>query len=142
MGYGAGLQKNVNDAYSYLMEAYEGVPANRTCLFGFSRGAFTVRPLAGTLHRAGLLERNADNHIEFAAKTYSQPKLARVAAALERHWRTFRPDQPGRAGQAGPPFFSFGAPNLGSAELLTFLKAERALDLFQTQLGSVGTSCP
>ena len=80
-GTGAGLQKNVNDAYRYLMEVYEG--PDRIYLFGFSRGAFTVRSLAGMLHKVGLLERNADNHLEYAAKIYNQRGNARVAAGFK-----------------------------------------------------------
>ena len=82
-GTGAGLQKNVNDAYRYLMEVYEGPEANRVFLFGFSRGAFTVRSLAGMLHKVGLLERKADNQLEYAAKIYNQPRNARVAAGFK-----------------------------------------------------------
>ncbi|MCY4595328.1 MAG: DUF2235 domain-containing protein [Bryobacterales bacterium] len=82
-GTGAGLQKNVNDAYRYLMEVYEGSEANRIFVFGFSRGAFTARSLAGMLHKVALLERNADNHLEYAAKIYNQPRNSRVAAGFK-----------------------------------------------------------
>ena len=80
-GTGAGLQKNVNDAYRYLMEVYE--EEDHIFLFGFSRGAFTVRSLAGMLHKVGLLERNADNHLQYAAKIYNRPKNTRVAAGFK-----------------------------------------------------------
>ena len=83
-GTGAGLQKNVNDAYRYLMEVYRGPEVDRIFLFGFSRGAFTVRSLAGMLHKVGLLERNADNHVEYAAKIYNRQGNARVAAGFKR----------------------------------------------------------
>ena len=79
-GTGSGLQKNVNDAYRYLMEVYE--EQDHIFLFGFSRGAFTVRSLAGMLHKVGLLERNADNHLEYAAKIYNRRTNARVAAGF------------------------------------------------------------
>lgn len=82
-GTGAGLQKNVNDAYRYLMEVYEGPETSRIFLFGFSRGAFTVRSLAGMLHKVGLLEPNAGNHLEYAAKIYNQSRNARVAAGFK-----------------------------------------------------------
>ena len=81
-GTGAGLQKNVNDAYRYLMEIYDETEADRIFLFGFSRGAFTVRSLAGMLHKVGLLERNADNHLEYAAKIYNHRRNARIAAGF------------------------------------------------------------
>ena len=82
-GTGAGLQKNVNDAYQYLMEVYEGPETSRIFLFGFSRGAFTVRSLAGMLHKVGLLEQKAGNHLEYAAKIYNQQRNARVAAGFK-----------------------------------------------------------
>ena len=66
---GHGLQKNVEDAYRYLMACYQ--PSDRIFLFGFSRGAFTVRSLAGMLHKCGLLRRDAANLVEYAAKVYN-----------------------------------------------------------------------
>ena len=83
-GTGAGLQKNVNDAYRYLMKVYQGPEADRIFLFGFSRGAFTVRSLAGMLHKVGLLGRNADNHLEYAAKIYNRQRNASVAAGFKK----------------------------------------------------------
>src|SRR6266436_335121 len=47
LAFGAGLDENVMDAYRYLMGAYKD--GDRVFLFGFSRGAFTVRVLAGML---------------------------------------------------------------------------------------------
>ena len=43
-----GLNGNVREAYRYLMACYE--PADKVYLFGYSRGAHTVRVLAGMLH--------------------------------------------------------------------------------------------
>ena len=67
---GHGLRKNVEDAYRFLMQAYED--DDRVYLFGFSRGAFTVRSLAGMLHRCGLLRPTAANLVEYASKLYHQ----------------------------------------------------------------------
>lgn len=53
LAFGAGLLTNVGDAYRYLMNIYED--GDRVFLFGFSRGAYTVRALAGALHMFGLL---------------------------------------------------------------------------------------
>ena len=83
-GTGAGLQKNVNDAYRYLMKVYQGPEADRIFLFGFSRGAFTVRSLAGMLHKVGLLGRNADNHVPYASKIYNRRGNARIAAGFRK----------------------------------------------------------
>ena len=49
---GYGLQSNVTEAAAAVAKMYE--PGDRLFMFGFSRGAFTVRVLAGLLYRFGL----------------------------------------------------------------------------------------
>lgn len=68
MAFGIGLKKNVSEAYSYLMEYYE--PGDLICLYGFSRGAYTVRVLAGFIHTIGLLEKGCQHLIPYAWETY------------------------------------------------------------------------
>lgn len=53
-GFGYGLAENVAEMYGGLARWY--ADGDRLYLFGFSRGAFTVRVLAGVLHRCGLLQ--------------------------------------------------------------------------------------
>ena len=67
---GGGLQKNVEDGYRYLMNKYED--GDNIFLFGFSRGAFTARSLAGMLSRCGLLRPNLDNLVEYASEIYNK----------------------------------------------------------------------
>ena len=50
---GYGLESDVRDAYVFLMNHYE--PGDRVFLFGFSRGAYTVRAVASLLHMYGLI---------------------------------------------------------------------------------------
>jgi len=45
LAFGARLLSNVRDAYRYLMNVYE--EGDSIFLFGFSRGAYTVRALGG-----------------------------------------------------------------------------------------------
>ena len=66
---GHGLQKNVEDAYRYLMTCYE--KGDHIYLFGFSRGAFTARSLAGMLYKVGLLRKGHENLLEYASKLYN-----------------------------------------------------------------------
>ena len=68
-GFGYGLTENIEDAYSYLMDHYE--PGDQLFLFGFSRGAFTVRALAGMLHKVGLLQKGSNNLIPYASGIYN-----------------------------------------------------------------------
>jgi uncharacterized protein (DUF2235 family) len=67
---GKGLFKNMRDAYAWLIETYK--PDDRLFLFGFSRGAFTVRSLGGLLHLCGIPKSNGDSQTlaKEAAKIY------------------------------------------------------------------------
>lgn len=58
---GVGLSGNVRSAYHFLAHAFE--PGAEIYLFGFSRGAFTARSLAGFIGRCGLLERPSEAQI-------------------------------------------------------------------------------
>ena len=49
---GFGLGRNVRQLYGALARAYE--PGDRIFMFGFSRGAFTVRTLAGLVDTCGI----------------------------------------------------------------------------------------
>ncbi|MDA0689988.1 MAG: DUF2235 domain-containing protein [Proteobacteria bacterium] len=79
---GEGLQNNVNDAYAYLMETYE--EGDKLFLFGFSRGAFTVRSLAGMLYKCGLLHPDNDNLIGYAAKLYNTEGNIKIAHEFKK----------------------------------------------------------
>jgi len=67
--FGYGLRENIEDAYQYLMDRYE--PGDKLYLFGFSRGAFTVRALAGMLHKVGLLQKGSVNLVPYATAVYN-----------------------------------------------------------------------
>ncbi len=53
-GTGKGLDKNIMSAYRELCDYYE--PGDDIYMFGFSRGAYTVRSLGGLMSHAGLLD--------------------------------------------------------------------------------------
>jgi uncharacterized protein (DUF2235 family) len=53
---GWGLSRNVRQLYTALCRSYE--PGDRIYLFGFSRGAYTVRTLAGMIVSCGILRRD------------------------------------------------------------------------------------
>ncbi|KAL0566971.1 hypothetical protein V5O48_015019, partial [Marasmius crinis-equi] len=44
---------------------------DKICIFGFSRGAYTARALAGMIHKVGLLPRCNHEQVPFAYKMYS-----------------------------------------------------------------------
>ena len=70
LAFGAGFKANVLDAYRYLMETYND--GDRVYLIGFSRGAYTVRALAGLLDGYGLLCRGNEGHLPYAWRLYRE----------------------------------------------------------------------
>ena len=52
---GRGLHKNIMDGYRYIVQNYS--PDDEIYLFGFSRGAYTVRCLCGLINNCGILKR-------------------------------------------------------------------------------------
>lgn len=78
---GHGLQKNVEDAYRFLMDCYED--GDKIYMFGFSRGAFTVRSLAGMLYKCGLLTSGSGNLVEYASKIYNTPDNEEIASGFK-----------------------------------------------------------
>jgi uncharacterized protein (DUF2235 family) len=70
LAFGAGLTADIGEAYQYLMKVYE--TGDQVYLFGFSRGAFTVRALAGMLHAVGLLYPNSDQLVPYATTYWKQ----------------------------------------------------------------------
>lgn len=54
---GAGLNKNIREAYRFLSNWYR--PGDEIYVFGFSRGAYTARSLCGYMQAIGLLRREA-----------------------------------------------------------------------------------
>ncbi|MBL7791465.1 MAG: DUF2235 domain-containing protein [Saprospiraceae bacterium] len=67
-GFGYGLSDNIMDAYRFLMQCYK--EGDRVYLFGFSRGAYTVRAVAGLLHTCGLLYDHNENLVSEAMRIY------------------------------------------------------------------------
>ena len=58
--FGDGLEDNIYRAYRFLIANYE--PGDELWLFGFSRGAFTARSIAGVIRKCGILSRPAMQH--------------------------------------------------------------------------------
>ena len=78
--FGEGVRKNIAEAYKYLMDHYE--QGDRVFLFGYSRGAYTARALAGLLHKCGLLTRGSDNLIPYAMEIYQAGTPQRIEGLL------------------------------------------------------------
>jgi uncharacterized protein (DUF2235 family) len=68
---GKGIVKNIMDGYRYIVQNY--TPGDEIYLFGFSRGAYTVRSLCGLINNCGILKRPDAELIEAAFKHYKKP---------------------------------------------------------------------
>lgn len=69
---GMGISENIRDCYKWLATHYE--PGDKIYLFGFSRGAFTVRSLAGMIGLCGLLNLHLSDgsHEELVKRAYEE----------------------------------------------------------------------
>jgi uncharacterized protein (DUF2235 family) len=92
--FGDGIEDNVRNLYRFIV--YNYLPGDEIYLFGFSRGAFTVRTLAGFMHRMGLVEKDDDYFVPDLYACYEK----RCAEDSEqwkfahRHIRNKRPCPP------------------------------------------------
>src|SRR5262245_5298901 len=66
--FGDGLDANINDAYRFLIGNYE--LGDELFLFGFSRGAYTARSLAGMIRKCGILKRSSAREYRAAVELY------------------------------------------------------------------------
>jgi uncharacterized protein (DUF2235 family) len=56
--FGTGFTRNVADCYEHILSVYE--PGDKVFLIGFSRGAYTVRSVAGVMNLCGVPIKNAN----------------------------------------------------------------------------------
>jgi uncharacterized protein (DUF2235 family) len=68
MAFGYGIRENIEDGYEYLMDTYN--IGDSIFIFGFSRGAYTARALAGMIHQFGILQKGSRNLIPYVSKMY------------------------------------------------------------------------
>ena len=108
--FGYGLKRNILHLYDFLCRHWE--PGDEIWLFGFSRGAFTVRVLAGMIASEGVLRgasgadlsyatRDIYRHFRWsraAAKGIEEPPLARSLRLRPRRLHPRVPDHDAAAG--------------------------------------------
>lgn len=87
LAFGKGLFENVLGAYGFLMKHYQ--PGDQIFMFGFSRGGFTARSVAGMVSQFGLLDAHQESlratltQLYFADRQRSQfRQIARQAQEL------------------------------------------------------------
>ena len=83
--FGKGLTKNILDCYRFIVHNYED--GDEVFLFGFSRGAFTVRSLAGLIGKCGLLIKSDAYYIPDA---YAHYRISNLDAQKSEKIRLFK----------------------------------------------------
>ena len=78
---GGGLSKNIIECYTFLFENFEA--GDQIYLFGFSRGAATVRSLSAFVHYFGILPKSRPDLIKKAFKIYKRSSAKNVEANAE-----------------------------------------------------------
>ena len=66
--FGAGISANIRECYEFIFDHYQA--GDQVFLFGFSRGAYTVRSLSGFIERFGILPKSRRELIHQAYKIY------------------------------------------------------------------------
>lgn len=70
--FGAGLLRNIEEAYRFIIFNYS--PGDDIYIFGFSRGAFTARSLAGMLNKIGIIRHTQAHRIYDAFQHYKSKR--------------------------------------------------------------------
>ena len=84
--WGLGLQKNIQDCYRFIVQNYD--EDDELFLFGFSRGAYTVRALAGLLNKCGILGRDRADLIPEAFSFYKK-RGSKPGDESAEEWRQY-----------------------------------------------------
>ena len=81
---GRGINRQIRRAYGYLASRYR--PGDKVFFFGYSRGAYAVRSLAGVIDRVGLLkaEHATERNIRNAYRHYQLTPDTPAARAFQR----------------------------------------------------------
>lgn len=83
---GRGLNRQIQKAYGFLASHYQ--PGDRIFLFGYSRGAYAVRSLAGVIDKVGLLTRDAatERNVRLAWRHYERDPERPACKAFTRRF--------------------------------------------------------
>ena len=87
LAWGDGVWANAAQAYSFLCHHYQ--PGDRIFLFGFSRGAFTVRAVSGLVNLFGLLRPGHEHLMSVLLRLYRHPERHGDVQTERRHVREF-----------------------------------------------------
>ena len=85
---GHGVLENIEESYRFLMDTYE--PGDRIYIFGFSRGAYTARALAGLIRCVGLIRPECANMVPYGLKLFTRRASTHPGTPeYDEYWRKF-----------------------------------------------------
>lgn len=110
--FGRGIEENVRELYRFLVYNYE--PGDEVFLFGFSRGAFTVRTLAGFLNAVGLAGKSDDYYVPELYRIYEKTLTASDPryVSVKKKLNNIRPAPPLKMVGVWDTVGSLGAPGI------------------------------
>lgn len=87
LAFGRGVFQNIAEGYRFLMRHWQ--PGDQIFVFGFSRGAFTARSIAGLVHQFGILQPQMETLVDSLVSIYfadraDQQKWRRISAQARR----------------------------------------------------------
>ena len=88
LAFGVGIYKNIQECYKFVFDNFQA--GDQLYLFGFSRGAYTVRSLAGFISLFGILPKSRPELLKKAYKLYKKTEKDKDRAQkaqkfLEKH---------------------------------------------------------
>ncbi|PCC98349.1 DUF2235 domain-containing protein [Halopseudomonas pelagia] len=119
---GKGIDKNIMDCYRFIVHNYD--VGDQLFLFGFSRGAYTVRSLGGLIRNCGILKRAHAGHINAAYELYRQRSPASSPGEVKA--RQFRKD--------------YAVADISQIEFIGVFDTVGALGIPAPFLGTLGTA--
>ncbi|MEM6325304.1 MAG: DUF2235 domain-containing protein, partial [Pseudomonadota bacterium] len=83
---GRGINRQIRRVYGFIASRYR--PGDRIYLFGYSRGAYAVRSLAGLIDRVGLLKAKhaTERNIRLAYRYYERREESPIQAVFARRF--------------------------------------------------------
>lgn len=110
--FGRGIENNIRVLYRFIVYNYQ--PGDELYLFGFSRGAFTVRSLTGFMQQVGLIPKDGDYYVPEIYGCYesNQPKGSPAWTKAFHNVRDVRPCPPIRFVGVWDTVGALGAPGL------------------------------
>ena len=88
--FGWGLFDHIADAYRFIVFNYQ--PGDEVFIFGFSRGAFTARSLAGLIRKCGIIPKGQVKSIADAFAFYQRDDIHPDDDAAQEFRATYSPD--------------------------------------------------